>query len=383
MTSEESGCTFDADDRYRVVQVLADSASGRTELVTRGVGDLFVRKFIPDELANPAAWEAAREISCPQMPTIRLTYRLPGVFAVVYDYVEGFSVAQLLYDRGRLEPREAMSIVVDVCTAAGELHRRGVIHRDIAPGNVIVNIHGAHLVDLGIARRYDQGARHDTTRLGTFGFAAPEQFGFAQTDARSDVYSIGALLAFMLTGVLPSAPEFDPALEGVPPALRKVIDRACAFEPSARYASTRELSQAVRAAVPAPPAPSVARKVPHPILAALRDTQGGRRLAAVFFVAVGALLALFLAGVGVMLLVHPTSYYSSMSALLAFAIAVWAFDLCGLQPCLAVTHARQYHGGRGRLGIYLLRCIKGTGLLVVFFIVLVTLLVVRKALVGA
>ena len=80
--------------------------------------------------------------------------------------------------------------------------------------------------------------------------------------------------------------------------------------------------------------------MPRPILAALRDTQGGRRLAAVFFVAVGALLALFLAGVGVMLLVHPTSYYSSMSALLAFAIAVWAFDLCGLQPCLAVTHER-------------------------------------------
>jgi serine/threonine protein kinase len=383
VTDEELECSLDVDGSYRIVRVLADGASGRTELVTRGIGDLLVRKFIPAELANPETWEAAREISCPQMPAIRLAYRLPDAFVVVYDYVEGFSVAQMVRDKGRLEPREAMPIVVDVCAAAVELHRRGIIHRDITPGNVIVNTQGAHLIDLGIARRYDQGAHHDTTRLGTFGFAAPEQFGFAQTDVRSDVYSIGALLAFMLTGVLPSAPEFESALEEISPALRRIVGRACAFEPSARYASARELAQAVRAVVPASPALSVALRAPRPTLAALRSTHGGRRLAAVSFVTVAALLALLFVVTGVTLLMRPASYLTAISALTAFAIAVWAFDLCGLQLCLVVAHAHPYCDKRDRLRTYLRRCRRDTGLLIVCVFVLVVVGAVLEATAGA
>jgi len=383
MTDDELRYSLGVDDSYRVVRVLADGASGRTELVTCGTSDLFVRKSIPSELANPEAWEVSREVSCPQVPVIRRTYWLPDAFVVVYDYVEGFSVAQMMRDQGKLGLQEATSIAVDVCAAAAELHQRSVIHRDITPGNVIVNAQGAHLIDLGIARRYDRGARHDTTRLGTFGFAAPEQFGFAQTDARSDVYSIGALLAFMLTGVLPSVPEFDSALEEVSPALRKVVEKACAFEPSARYASACELAQAVRAAVPAPAVSPTIQKAPQALLAALRNTHGGRRRAAILFVVVGALLVLLFVWVGVVLLMHPKSYSDPLSAILAFGIAAGVFDLCGFQPCLVVTHTRPYRDRGGRLGTYLRKCLRDTCLLAICFLFLVVLAVVLKSLTGA
>ncbi len=142
-------------------------------------------------------------------------------------------------------------MAAEVCEAAEALHVRNIVHRDISPANVIVAADGAHLIDLGIARLRVEGVSKDTSKLGTWGFASPEQFGFAQTDARSDVYSIGRLLGYMLTGVRPDEEAYEKALDDqakVPPAYRAVIDHACAFEPSGRYQSARELSAALQAA---------------------------------------------------------------------------------------------------------------------------------------
>ena len=103
-------------------------------------------------------------------------------------------------------------------------------------------------VDFGIARTVAANATHDTTALGTYGFASPEQFGFAQTDARSDVYSLGRLLGYMLTGVYPDDKRYGQLLADphvVPSQLKSVIDRACSFEPSARIQSADELRRAI------------------------------------------------------------------------------------------------------------------------------------------
>ena len=111
--------------------------------------------------------------------------------------------------------RTPTRLVVQLCEAAAALHAHGIIHRDISPTNVIVAADGAHLIDLGIARFRAEGATHDTTQLGTPGFAAPEQHGFAQTDARTDVYSLGRVLGYLLTGVrpeMPDAAEYEQAL---------------------------------------------------------------------------------------------------------------------------------------------------------------------------
>ena len=248
MEDDEVYRALDADDAYVVVRELGAAAGSETQLVRRaaeGEGALLVRKYIPSELANRTVWERLREIDDVRLPRVRDIYELPDRLAVVCDYVEGTTVRERVRSGGALGVGEAADIAIGVCAAAGLLHARDVVHRDISPGNVVLFDDGVRLIDLGIARGRSEGATHDTTRLGTWGYAAPEQFGFAQTDARSDVYSIGRLLGFMLCGVEASDDGFEAAVSEIDEPARRVIERACAFEPSARYQSTDELAAAL------------------------------------------------------------------------------------------------------------------------------------------
>ena len=232
------------DDAYVVERVLADGPSGRTEIVSLDGEGPLVRKRIPLAIANASAWAAAMEADEPLLPRIESLYRMPDVLVVVYDYVPGDSLRDMVERDGRLSSERAVAVIADVCRAVGALHDRGVVHRDITPGNVIVSADGAHLVDLGIARQRVEGRRRDTTTLGTWGFAAPEQYGFAQTDARSDVYALGRLLGYLLTGERPDSEDYERALADearVPKELAEVVRVATSFEPSARYQSAADL----------------------------------------------------------------------------------------------------------------------------------------------
>lgn len=235
------------DDTYRVEQVLARGEDGITELVTIDGAGPFVRKKIRQELARRNVWSALTECSSPRLPRVEATYELPEHFVVVYDFVPGRSLSKVIETDGPLTPEEATSLAVELCEAAEELHRHGIVHRDISPNNIVVAADGAHLIDLGIARMRVEGASKDTTSLGTWGFASPEQYGFAQTDARSDVYSIGRVLGFALTGVRPDDEAYEQILkknlDNAPATLAHAITRACSFEPSARFQSATEMAE--------------------------------------------------------------------------------------------------------------------------------------------
>ena len=236
------------DDMYRVERVLARGAGGVTELVTIDGAGPFVRKKIPNRLANQGVWSLIESCGCARLPKVEATYSLPDQFVVVYDFVPGQTLEELVVAKKRLVPEEAASLASDICEAAAALHSRGVVHRDLSPRNVIVAADGAHLIDLGIARMRVEGASRDTTSLGTRGFASPEQYGFAQTDARSDVYAIGKLLGYMLTGLQPDGDEYERALgdaDATDSRLAEVVARACAFEPSSRYQSAAEMARAL------------------------------------------------------------------------------------------------------------------------------------------
>ena len=228
------------DDAYHVEQVLARGPRGVTELVTiDGVGP-FVRKKIPTVLAQRGVWSALGGSTCPRLPRVEATYELPDCVAVVLDYVPGPTLEQVVAERGRLQQNEAVNLAQQICEAVQELHRLGILHRDLTPANIIVADDGAHIIDLGIARPLTDTANRnrDTTALGTYGFASPEQYGFAPTDVRSDIYSLGRILGFMLTGVYPDDTRYTPLLSDdlhVTPRLRAIVERATAFEPSARY----------------------------------------------------------------------------------------------------------------------------------------------------
>lgn len=249
MNDEQVMHALSIDDVYDVERVLARGKTGTTELVTAKGSGPFVRKKMARELVRRGVWSALLDCDCPRLPRIEATYQMPDEFVVVYDFIPGENLQELMGERGRLPEDEAVALTLDICEAASAIHVLGVIHRDITPKNVIVSGDGAHLIDFGIARMYTEGASRDTNTLGTFGFASPEQYGFEQTDARSDVYSIGRVLGYLLTGVMPNDESYREVLadeSAVSARMRAIVERACAMEPSARYQSAADFAAALR-----------------------------------------------------------------------------------------------------------------------------------------
>ena len=239
------------DDAYEVDRTLASGPGGVTELVTLDGSTPLIRKRIPSKLARRGVWGTLSECDCARLPRVAATYEMPDEFVVVCDFVPGENLEELVAQRGRLPQKDAFRIVSQLCEAAQALHAHGIVHRDISPTNVIVAADGAHLIDLGIARFRSEDVTHDTTQLGTRGFASPEQCGYAQTDARSDVYSLGRILGYLLTGVRPETPdtaEYERVLADggvVSPEACEIVRRASALEPSARYQSAAALAAAL------------------------------------------------------------------------------------------------------------------------------------------
>lgn len=272
--------SFDRDDSYRVERVLKRSSVETTELVYfegTGGGSLgpFVRKRINASAQIGGAYErlfaaqrAGRRFE--HLPRI-VDYRRAGdELDVVMEYVEGETLEALV---GRLgaTPDYAHGLFPALCDAVGELHAGfatagepavPVIHRDLKPSNIIVSgvryapnagmsFSSLVIIDLGIARVWRDGADADTVKFGTRPYAPPEQYGFGQTSVRSDVYALGALLFFCLTGVDPK-PGLDMREQcemcGIPASLTDVICMAMALDPAKRFASAEALGRATRAA---------------------------------------------------------------------------------------------------------------------------------------
>ncbi len=132
------------------------------------------------------------------------------------------------------------SIIMDLCSIVDHLHnlKPPVIHRDIKPENVIISQEGIQLIDFDIARNYMVNQSKDTTVLGSIGFAAPEQFGFGQSDERTDIYAMGVLLNWMLTGKM-----LHEKLCQEP--FRTVVVKATAVNPNLRYRKIKEVRRAL------------------------------------------------------------------------------------------------------------------------------------------
>lgn len=134
-----------------------------------------------------------------------------GRWYVVMEFIEGETLEVHLCDK-KLPFAEALAIGVQLCTVLDYLHTRQppIIFRDLKPANVMLTAEGhLYLIDFGIARHFKPGQSKDTTALGSPGYAAPEQYGKAQTTPRSDIYSLGVLLHEMLTGDDPAFSPFN------------------------------------------------------------------------------------------------------------------------------------------------------------------------------
>ncbi len=268
---------------YRILEKIGAGGQGTVYKATDSkLGRSVVIKVLPPELtakeANLKRFERearlASSLDHPNICTIFDLNDIDGVHFIAMQFVDGKNVRQLVNGRP-LDLRSALSITIQVADALTAAHARGIIHRDIKAGNVMVTPAGqAKVLDFGLAKLMDAegtgpgGIHHtDLTEVGipygTATYAAPEQARGERVDARADIFSTGVLLYEMLTGIWPfqgktsvdvrhavlheEPPQLDEARhEAVPPRLQVILDRTLAKNPKDRYQKVSELRDDLR-----------------------------------------------------------------------------------------------------------------------------------------
>ncbi|MDQ7825046.1 MAG: serine/threonine-protein kinase [Candidatus Eremiobacteraeota bacterium] len=273
------GMLFPGDtvESYMIMRLLGEGGMNYVYLVEhKESGRLFAMKVTKDltgsdsdavEVYNRFLREISilTTVSHQGLPHIEDYFTRGDLCYIIEEYIEGKSLEEaLLVELPSQE--QAARWGMELCAILEVLHGNDIIFRDLKPSNIIIGRDGElKLVDFDIARRYVEGKAHDTMLLGTPGYAAPETYGKAQSDARSDIYSLGATLHHLMTGMAPlSYPfQFQP-LEQLKPdvdrAFAALIMKSLSDRPEHRFGSAREMRESLEVlfpeAVPPPPKPS-------------------------------------------------------------------------------------------------------------------------------
>ena len=220
---------------YETVKTIKHSERGSVSLLqNKQNGTRFVFRHYR---GNGEVYRKLVGISCPNLPQIMETAERDGIVAVLEEYIQGDSLAYLL-EGALFSHAEARKITMQLCNALWVLHKLGAVHRDIKPENVIIRGSEAILIDFDASRIFKSDTNQDTQILGTTGYAAPEQYGIAQTDERADIYSLGVLLNIMLTGKHPSK-------ELASGRLGRIVQKCTMVNPEKRYKSVLYLMEAL------------------------------------------------------------------------------------------------------------------------------------------
>jgi serine/threonine-protein kinase len=264
--------------RYRLLE---PAGSGGTAEVWRAIdertGDeVALKRLHPIVFATESGrrrlvreFRALRSLRHPSIVRVRDLQIARDDGAIILDYVHGSSLADRLRSGRALATAEAVAIASDVAAALGAAHDEGLVHRDVTPGNILLDGDGrARLTDFGIAHRDgDETAATGTGMLvGTLRYIAPEQLRGEPATPASDLFALGAVTYEMLAGrpvfaattpvALVEAQQVQPLpIEGVPGALDAAVRTALSAEPSARQRSVEAFAKQLRAAIDVPAEP--------------------------------------------------------------------------------------------------------------------------------
>lgn len=168
--------------------------------------ELCVKKTL--DIYSRDVYEQLASVRIEGVPAVKECVADEGKLIVVEEYVQGRSLKQVLDEHGLLNEEQAYDIAVQLADVLVRLHQLepAIVHRDIKPSNIIIEKNGhVNLIDFNAARHVNADKNEDTRMLGTVYFAAPEQFGFGQSDERTDIYGLGATINYIMTGDKPGA----------------------------------------------------------------------------------------------------------------------------------------------------------------------------------
>ncbi len=211
---------------YEEIELIKQSENGMVQLIKEKDGEnFFIRKIIKGRVP---VYEMLQGCQHPCLPKIYEVTVTDNTTTIVEEYIEGQSLGRIV-----LSGKQFWNVVRDLCSVLQFLHGMDMIHRDIKPSNIIyAEDDHIRLIDFGAARVLKEDQEQDTRLLGTRGYAPPEQYGFSQTDVRTDIYSLGATLEQILQNKMQRL------------QYKKVIRKCLDLNPDKRYQSARQVKRA-------------------------------------------------------------------------------------------------------------------------------------------
>lgn len=225
-------------EKYRlsIYTEVVEISKDKVYIVKSSLDDkIYIKKVLAIE--NYEVYKKIKDLKIKDIPKIYEIIKLDGSLVIIEEYINGSSLKEILDESKTLSEGEVIKYIIDLINILKELHssKPVIIHRDIKPSNIMINNDNIlKLIDFDISRVHKTNKSTDTIILGTYGYAAPEQFGFNQSDERTDVYSIGVTMNMMLTGSLPTEETYKGPL-------RKIIAKCIQLDPNKRFQTTKKL----------------------------------------------------------------------------------------------------------------------------------------------
>lgn len=214
-------------DENDTIWLVSDSVTGRQCVMRR------------QPMSQRKVYQRLLTLRHPHIVEILDVIPYAGVLYVIEEYLSG-NLLSLVLSGEKLSRRAVLKMGDQLLQALNALHQSQIIHRDVKPENVMVDVEGnCKLIDFDIARIYLHEKKRDTSMKGTRDYAPPEQFGFGQTDERADIYAFGVVLNVMVTGCFPTQKLCGGQLGGI-------VRRCVEFDPARRFHNVRQIQKCIR-----------------------------------------------------------------------------------------------------------------------------------------